>query len=276
MELAFHHPTLPLADYVALLTYYKDYQPDYAIERLLPDGGIDLVIDLTTVAKHIYDNELLTEIQTCNKAWISGMRTGYISIQAGAAASEMFVIRFCPGMAWSFVHLPVLEMKDQVIDAGLVFGNEIYLLREQLMEEKEISGKFRVAEKYLLQRIKNHFEIHPAVKYCINRVHRDPSGPTVQDILHKTGYSHKHLISLFGKYAGLNPKQYLRVMKFQQAVHLMEKPPEMINWTGLAIDCGYYDQAHFINEFRKFSGYNPKAYMEARGEFINYIPIRER
>jgi AraC-like DNA-binding protein len=39
------------------------------------------------------------------------------------------------------------------------------------------------------------------------------------------------------------------------------------------MDCGYYDQAHFINEFRKFSSFNPSAYLEAKGEFMNYIPV---
>lgn len=274
MELAFHHPVLPLSNYIELITYYKDYQPGFSMERFLPDGGIDLVIDLTDVTKHIYDNETLKAIQSCNKAWISGMRTEFITIQASALASEMLVIRFRPGMAWSFVHLPVLEMKDMVIDAELVFGQEILAFRERLLELSLATDKFKLAEKYLLERIKNHREVHPAIPYCISLLNGHPSGNSVKKIAEKTGYSNKHLIAIFGKYAGLGPKQYERVMKFQQVIQLLEKAPERINWSGLALDCGYYDQAHFINEFRKFSGLNPKAYMEARGEFINYIPVR--
>lgn len=274
MILQFHIPSPPLTHYVELITYYKGYNPPHTIERLLPDGGIDLIIDLTSVPKYIYDNESLTEIQSCKRAWISGMRTEYISIQARAAESEMLVIRFRPGMAWSFLHMPVLEIKDKVVDAELVFGNELLSFREQLLEQAEPVQKFTIAEQYLLQRIKNHFEIHPAIRYCISQIGSNPSQASIREITNKTGYSSKHLISLFGKYAGINPKQYVSVLKFQQAVQLLEKNPGQINWTALALDCGYYDQAHFINEFKRFSGFNPSAYMESRGDYINYIPVR--
>lgn len=276
MILQFHIPSLPLANYVELITYYKGYNPPHLIERLLPDGGIDLIIDLTNVPKYIYDNELLTEVQTCKRAWISGMRTEYISIQARAAESEMLVIRFRPGMAWSFLHMPVLEVKDKVVDAELIFGNELLSFREQLMGQADSAQKFTVAEIYLQQRIKNHVEVHPAISYCISQINQNPSQTSIREITHKTGYSNKHLISLFGKYAGINPKQYVSVLKFQQAVQLLENNPDQINWTSLALDCGYYDQAHFINEFKRFSGFNPSAYMELRGDYINYIPVSQR
>lgn len=276
MILQFHIPPLPLTSYVELMTYYKGYNPPHTIERLLPDGGIDLIIDLTNVPKYIYDNDRLTEIQSCKRAWISGMRTEYISIQARAAESEMLVIRFRPGMAWSFLHIPVLEIKDKVMDAELVFGNEMLSFREQLLEQAELAQKFTIAEQYLLQRIKNHLEVHPAILYCISQIGINPSQASIREITHKTGYSNKHLISLFRKYAGINPKQYVSVLKFQQAVQLLENNPGQINWTGLALDCGYYDQAHFINEFKRFSGFNPSAYMELRGDYINYIPVSQR
>lgn len=273
MILQFHIPAFPLANYVELITYYKGYNPPHTIERLLPDGGIDLIVDLTSVPKYIYDNDTLKEVQSCKRAWISGMRTEYISIQARADESEMMVIRFRPGMAWSFLHMPVLEIKDRVVDAELVFGNQILSLREQLLEKPEPDQKFAIAETYLLDRIKNHFEIHPAIQYCITAIGSSPSQASIREITHKTGYSNKHLISLFAKYAGIGPKKYVSVLKFQQAVTALEKSPEQINWSGLAFDCGYYDQAHFINEFKRFSGFNPSAYMNVKGEYINYIPV---
>lgn len=273
MILEFHIPPVPLASCVELITYYKGYNPPHTIERLLPDGGVDLIIDLTNAPKYIYDNETLNEIQSCKRAWISGMRTEYISIQAGAAESEMLVIRFRPGMAWSFLHMPVLEIKDKVIDGELVFGNELLSFREQLLEQPRPTQKFAIAESYLLKRIKNHFDIHPAIHYCISLIRNSPSQASIREITHRTGYSNKHLISLFGKYAGINPKQYISVLKFQQAVQLLESNSGQINWAGLALDCGYYDQAHFINEFKRFSGFNPSAYMELKGDYINYIPV---
>lgn len=274
MILKFHIPALPLCNYIELITYYKGYHPPYSIERLLPDGAIDLIIDLTNSPKYIYDNDTLEEIQACKKAWISGMRTAYISIQARAAESEMLVVRFKPGAAWPFLHLPVMEIKDKVIDAELIFGNEFLSFRESLLQENLPEQKLCLAEKYLLKRMKNHFEIHPAVSYCVSKIISNPSQSSIKDFTYQTGYSNKHLINLFGKYAGISPKQYVNVLKFQQAVNMMEKNTDLINWSHLALECGYYDQAHFINEFKRFSGFNPSAYMEAKGEYINYIPVK--
>lgn len=274
MILKLHVPTAPLSNYVELITYYKGYNPPYSIERLLPDGGIDLIFDLTDSAKYIYDNDTLQEKQACKKAWISGMRTEYISIQARADQSEMLVIRFKPGTAWSFLHLPVIEIKDRVVDAELIFGNELLSLRESLLYALLPEQKIALAERYLLRRIRDHFEIHPVVSYCVERIIAAPSRLSVKEFSRQTGYTNKHLINLFGKYAGISPKQYVSVQKFQQAVFMLEKNIEQINWSHLALDCGYYDQAHFINEFKRFSGFNPSAYMVAKGEYLNYIPVK--
>lgn len=274
MILKLHIPSLPLSNYVELITYYKGYNPPYSIERLLPDGGIDLLFDLTESPKYIYDNDTLKEKQECKRAWVSGMRTEYISIQARAEESEMMVIRFKPGTAWSFLHLPVIEVKDKVVDAELIFGNELLSFRESLLYAMLPEQKIALVEKYLLKRIRDHFEIHPAVSYCVSKIVSAPSQSTIKDFSNQTGYTNKHLISLFGKYAGISPKQYVSVQKFQQAVFMLEKNMEQINWAHLALDCGYYDQAHFINEFRRFSGFNPSAYMDAKGEYVNYIPVK--
>lgn len=269
-----HTLSTPLNNFVELITYYKGYNPPHTIEKLLPDGGIDLIIDLTEVHKYIYDNETLQEKQICKKAWISGMRTEYISIQARATESEMLIIRIKTGAAWSLLHLPVMEIKDAVVDAEFIFGKELLLFREALQNSGSPELKFCIAEKYLLQRTKNHFDIHPEILYSISKIISNPAQTSVIEITYKTGYTNKHLISLFAKYTGIGPKQYVNVLKFQQAVQMLEKDTNHINWPHLALDCGYYDQAHFINEFRKFSGFNPSAYLEARGEYMNYIPVK--
>src|SRR5690349_7456889 len=89
-----HHtfiPPPPLADFITHFTYYKNYTPDHRIDRFLPNGNIEIVIDLTDEPKFIYDNDTLCEIQACKKIWISGIRTQFITIPSGRD-SEMFVI----------------------------------------------------------------------------------------------------------------------------------------------------------------------------------------
>lgn len=274
MIFSLHKPSIWLSSYIENIVYYKGYTPEHQIERLLPDGGIDLVIDLTDVPKFIYDNETLEEKQACRKGWISGIRTSYISIQARASVSEMMVIRFRPGTAWAILQVPLIELKEKVLDAELILGTDFFTFREKLLFCLHPEEKFAVAEAYFEGKLKKQTTHHPVIQYSIARILMNPAQVTIKDIVQKTGYTHKHLISLFGKYTGVHPKQYVNILKFQQVVHLLESGEEIKSWARFALDCGYYDQSHFINEFKRFSGLNPTAYPDARGEYINYLPLR--
>lgn len=265
-------PRSPLSDFIELFTFYEDYTPHHVIERLLPEGVIEIIIDLTETPKYIFDNEQLTEIQACRKAWVSGMRMSFLSISAGCDNSSMFIIRFKRGMAYPFPQLPLQELNHQVVDADLVFGDELNDLREQIMAAPTIECKFKVVESYLLFRLKYDMDINPVVRYAIQHILANPGTTVIKDIVQKTGYSHKHFLSLFSKYVGFTPKQFLRLAKFQQVINSLEMMNE-IEWSRVAYDSGYYDQAHFINDFRAFSGLSPLEYLHAKGETVNYIPI---
>ena len=63
-----------------------------------------------------------------------------------------------------------------------------------------------------------------------------------------------------------------RVSRFQRVVQIAHGTDE-IDWADLALDCGYYDQAHFIHEFQAFAGITPSVYLESRTEHLNHVPM---
>jgi AraC-like DNA-binding protein len=185
----------------------------------------------------------------------------------------MFVIRFRRGMAYPFLQIPIHELDGQVIDADLVFGSRFGEIREQLLALPSPKAKFTLMEKYLVERANTFLTIPPVVSFGIQHILQNPTTTQINLLADKTGYSHKHFLSLFTKYVGLTPKQFLRVMKFQQTLQSIEQT-SVPNWSQLALDCGYYDQAHFINDFRSFSGLTPNEYMIKKGAYLNYIPVQ--
>lgn len=72
---------------------------------------------------------------------------------------------------------------------------------------------------------------------------------------------------------GLGPQAFMRVLRFRKAVHEIEKRTA-INWATVALDCGYYEQAHFIEEFKTFSGFTPVQYLNSKNENLNWVPLR--
>lgn len=254
------------------IVFYEGYAPPHHKEQLLPDGGVDLVIDLTQVPKHVYDNEDHSRSTPFKKAWISGFRSGPITIDAGQNSS-MMVVRFRSGAAGFLTHAPLTTLTDLVVEADAIWGTDLWHFREHLLELPNPHQKVAALEKWLTNQLLREAAPNPVVAYALERIHQSPHLLTISDIQAKTGYSNKHFIHLFEKQVGATPKAYLRVIRFQKVLAQIEQTRQ-IQWTDLANSCGYYDQAHFIKEFKHFSGRNPSSYLAERGEFLNYIPVK--
>lgn len=264
-------PSFPLNQFVESFLYYKGYNPVHSIDRFLPDGNVNIIIDLTGGTQYIYDNETLKEIQACRRVWFSGIRTKYITIPSGKH-SEMFIINFKKGASYPFVEMPLYELTDSVVDGDLVLTPEIMLLREMILDSEMIKDKFSKAEAYLRRQFKSKLVINPFVEYAVNAIAQQPDTSSIKNISDKVGYSQKHLIKIFKDHVGVTPKDYLKVMRFQKAIQEIQQS-KLISWAGIALESGYYDQAHFINDFKLFSGFTPKEYLQKRGEFLNYVPV---
>ena len=217
-------------------------------------------------------NETLEEKQACKRAWASGIRTEYISIPSGQDSS-MLVIYFKKGMAYPFFPLPMNQISDSVVDTNILWGQEFEELREQLLAEPRLDQRFQIAEEFLVNRFVRNAELNECVSYAVRQIVSKPDQTVLGSLYDEIGYSQKHFTDMFKKHVGVTPKSYLRVMRFQRAIGELESGNE-INFSEVAFDAGFYDQAHFINDFRRFSGFTPKQYLERKNGTINYVPVK--
>ncbi len=243
----------------------------HSVDRFLPDGYVNIVIDLTDYPKYIYDNETLKEIQACRNVWVSGIRNSYITIPSGKD-SEMFIINFHRGKAYPFVEMPLHELTDSVVDGDLVLSNEIMDVRQMILEASSVFEKFYAVEKFLLGKFGGKLIVNPFIEFAVDKIVKSPNKMSIAQISNKVGYSQKHLIKLFKDNVGVTPKEFLKIIRFQKAVEEIAAAKE-IEWTSLANECGYYDQAHFINDFKIFSGFTPKRYQQMQSDHLNYVPV---
>lgn len=271
MILQTYIPNFPLCDFVDYFLYHEGYNPAHTVDRFLPDGNVEIIIDLDDRPKFIYDNETLKEIQTCHHVWASGMRTEPISIYSGKD-SAMLIVYFKKGMAYPFFPLPMNEISDCVVDADLLWGKFFGFLREKILDTKDINQRFRIVEDFLLENFLSKFVQNPCVEYAVSEIMRQPDQTNLGRLNQKIGYSQKHFIAMFKSQIGITPKSYLKIIRFQKAVGETEKFDE-IDWAQISQDCGFYDQAHFINDFKLFSGFTPEEYFNLRGDSLNYVPV---
>lgn len=135
-----------------------------------------------------------------------------------------------------------------------------------------VDQKFRFAEGYLLKIFSRKLTTNPFVDYAVEQILQHPHQAVMEHITAKVGFSQKHLISIFKQHVGVAPKVFLRVMRFQKAIEDIGQK-KVVNWTSIAHESGYYDQAHFINDFKEFSGFTPTGYMDAKSDFLNYVAV---
>lgn len=266
-----HFPRTPLGQFVKFLLYYEGIEVAHKVDRFLPNGDTEILIDFHDTPQFIYDNESLKEVQACNRIWASGVRTEPITIPSGNK-SAMMVIMFKKGMAAPFFPFPMNEICDSVVDADLIWGVEFAELRERLLAEKGIARRFEMVEDFLLSKFLSRLDLNPCVQYAINEMSTRPDRLSIARMNAKIGYSQKHFTEMFRRQVGITPKAYLKIMRFQKAVKTIDATPA-IDWTETAIECGFYDQAHFINDFRHFSGFTPDRYAKIHKHYQNYIPV---
>ena len=266
-----HIPRFPLDQFVASFVYFANVELPHNFDRFMPNGDTEILIDFHDTPQFIYDNTSLKEIQACNRVWASGLRTEPITIPAGNK-SEMMIISFKKGMAAPFFPFPLNEIADSVVDADLVWGADFGSLREKLLSTKDIDKRFRIVEDFLIQEFQSQMAINPCVAFAVAEMTERPDAISIARMNDRIGYSPKHFTEMFRRQVGVTPKSYLKIMRFQKAVQTIDAA-DSPDWGRISQECGFYDQAHFINDFKHFSGFTPAKYAEIQTNYQNYIPV---
>jgi AraC-like DNA-binding protein len=264
-------PQPPLSDHIALFWWYTGQDPSHAKERLLPTGTVELVINLRGDTLRVYDRQNTDQYDSFPGALICGAHSEFFVIDTTDQASVMGV-HFKPGGAFPFFKLPADELHNQHVSLETLWGAAANNLREQLLAAETLPARFRLLEQALLAQAAQSLTRHPAVAFALKTIQSMAYPGPIADVTGQIGLSARRFSQLFNQQVGLTPKLFCRVWRFQQALHLIQRQQE-IDWVDLALTCGYFDQAHFIHDFRAFSGLNPTAYLAQRSEHLNHVPL---
>jgi AraC-like DNA-binding protein len=95
---------------------------------------------------------------------------------------------------------------------------------------------------------------------------------TVREVARSTGWSERRFSQIFREQVGFSPKVWTRILRFQRAVQQLHAGVDL-PWAELALDCGFYDQSHFANEFRAFSGIDATTYSAGARPWANHVAV---
>ena len=174
-------------------------------------------------------------------------------------------VQFKSGGAFPFLKLPISELHNLHVPLQDVCGKKGPEVYERLMAASTPLARFRIMEQFLLSQVCRSVDLDPAVSFALQRFQTAPLDCSVSGIVEMTGLTHRRFGQLFSRQVGMKPKLFLRLQRFQRALCEAEGRQD-VDWANLAIDCGYFDQAHLIHNFREFAGLTPETWLALRHE----------
>lgn len=239
----------------------------------MPSGTFELVVNLREDEFRIFDPTRPDIWTRFSGAMVSGAYRRTFAIDARQHASVIGV-HFRPGGAFPFLGAGAEELTDRHVDLDSLWGNAAVELRERLCAAKEPAERFRLLEKALLSFLVRPTESHYAVRFALGIFTHSDSSMQIREIAKQAGLSQRRFIEVFSKEVGLTPKLFCRLQRFQRAFSSLRQSPTP-DWMQLIVDCGYFDQSHFIHEFQGFSGLQPSEFIARRSRDVmeNHIPL---
>lgn len=164
-------------------------------------------------------------------------------------------VGFHPGGMYRLLGFSMAEMIDGSYDAADLFGNEIQEINNKLQEAESFDEIKEVIEQFLLGKVKLLKRALP-FDYAMLELLRLNGNVPIEQIASLACLSLRQFERQSKERIGLPPKVFARLVRFSKAYRLRENFPEL-SWTHIAHECGYFDQMHFIRDFKEFAGITP-------------------
>jgi AraC-like DNA-binding protein len=269
MQFRHRVPRPPLDSFIESIWVYQNDPRPPALERILPTGAAQLIVNLKEDQTRLYNPEFPDRCVSTSGSVLSGVQNRFQVIDT---SEQEYVagVAFKPGGTVPFFRVPAHEASDADVPLESLWGPRVTAtLRERLLESRTIDATLDAFETVLRETWRPP-GLHPAVVHALAAFDRAPSTTSIARVTDIIGLSAKRFIERFKSEVGVTPKRYCRIRRFQHALAVSHQDRH-VDWTRVALDCGYFDQAHFIHDFRSFAGITPTGYQSARTSFQNHV-----
>jgi AraC-like DNA-binding protein len=180
-----------------------------------------------------------------------------------AGRSEGMQANLSPLAAHMLLGVPMDELARRTVPLDALFGGDADRLVEQLHDAPSWDARMTLLEQTLAARLAEARPPSAGVAWAWRRLRATYGRVRVATLCEELGWSRKRLVARFREEVGLPPKSVARLLRLEHAVDLLDRDATP-SWAALALTCGYYDQAHLINEFRAMTGTTPTAFVADR------------
>ncbi|HWA35539.1 MAG TPA: helix-turn-helix transcriptional regulator [Cyclobacteriaceae bacterium] len=233
--------------------------PRPVIQKIIPDGFPEVIFHFGDPFRIRLGNEWEEQVPSL----LAGQISSHFFLENSGVAS-MLGLKFQPTALAALCGIAMDKVTDRVLDLNIC-TDKLQPLETAIRKVEDFNTRINLVNDHLQALpLKANSEVDKAV----HRIFESKGTISVTDLAQEVGVGERSLERLFSKYVGLTPKFYSRVIRFS---HIFRSVTSGMNWTQLGIDAGFYDQSHFIKNFKAFTGEDPSLYLFEDHNLANFF-----
>lgn len=267
MNLVVRAPSPALAPLVEWIACYDMAPPLDWRELVLPTGTTLLVVNMAERKLRWQDGDDLATAHATRGAVLLGASAGPFAV-GGPGRVALALASFRPGGSYPFFKAPGSAIGQPTVELEALSGRDGAVLGERLLDAATPEAALATLDAVLAARAVRPLVAHRAVAGAAAMLGR---GTAVAETADRVGWTGRTLKRRSLQQAGLTPKRFARLRRLHRL--LASIPADGgVDWAQVAFVCGYFDQAHLVNEFRALTGLTPGAYRPQPGCRNHHLP----
>ena len=235
-------------------------------EKIIPDGFPELIFHY----RDPYRINISGEWQLQSSGLLAGQIRKHFYLE-NTGASGIVGIKLKPAAVTYLFGIEMDRLADQVVELRKISGQKFQSIETAINAHKSHEEIIEALNSFFLS--KQQVEYDDRIEGALALLFGKHGDVRVSDLTSKLAITERQLERLFKKYVGLSPKFYARIIRFSYIFQLMQEGNQ--SWLDITFQSGYYDQPHFIRDFKAFSGEDPSAYLFDEKSMANFFMKRD-
>jgi AraC-like DNA-binding protein len=259
-EMAFAAPPPALRDYIRVYCGWREHTVAPLCRIEPPTSDVPLII--------LFDSQVtsIDPVEPSRTAAFGSFVAGLYDTAALVSSHgpmEGIQVNFSPIGARLLLNRPLGDFANRMVSLDDIWGAEAGRLTHALAEAKGWDHRFAILDREIAARIGDAAPVHASLTGAMDVLLATHGRVRIAELVRQTGWSTRHLGARMQHEFGLAPKKLARVLRLGDAVTVLRREGE-VRLVDVALDCGYYDQAHFSRDFRAFTGLTPTEFLQSR------------
>jgi AraC-like DNA-binding protein len=240
--------------------------------RVFSDGNPGMVFHLHDPLMRYNESQVIEQAQP--RSFVYGQLTRYNNIVSSGKLGMLVVVLQPYGIPALF-RLPAHELNDATVKLNEIFGQEALDLEEQILALENTSAIIALVERFLINKCMLINKPDLLVNGALKLINSSKGNITIGGLLNALPVTERQLERKFNEHIGITPKKFSGIVKLHHFLKMLQKASVDKAIGNIVYDCGYYDQAHLNNFFKKSTGITPSEYQANKKLLaINFMPLK--